>query len=127
MDNNLNQYNGGPGSGNQNGNRPGGNNNQNGNGQPPKKQNLMLLLVTALISLLIMSYFMRVISGGTEQEISYNEFLTMVEDGKVESVELAADRINITPLKETQETPLVMSQPEIVYYTGLVEDEGLVQ
>ena len=127
MDNNLNQYNGGPGSGNQNGNRPGGNNNQNGNGQPPKKQNLMLLLVTALISLLIMSYFMRVISGGTEQEISYNEFLTMVEDGKVKSVELAADRINITPLKETQETPLVMSQPEIVYYTGLVEDEGLVQ
>ena len=127
MDNNLNQYNGGPGSGNQNGNRPGGNNNQNGNGQPPKKQNLMLLLVTALISLLIMSYFMRVISGGTEQEISYNEFLTMVEDGKVESVELAADRINITPVKETQEAPIVMSQPEIVYYTGLVEDEGLVQ
>ena len=48
MDNNLNQYNGGPGSGNQNGNRPGGNNNQNGNGQPPKKQNLMLLLVLIL-------------------------------------------------------------------------------
>ncbi|MDD2970258.1 MAG: ATP-dependent zinc metalloprotease FtsH [Lachnospiraceae bacterium] len=127
MDNNLNQYNGGNGSGNQNGNRPGGNNNQGGNGQQPKKQNLMLLLVTALISLLIMSYFMRVISGGTEQEISYNEFLTMVEEGKVESVELAVDRINITPLSETQETPLVMSQPEVLYYTGLVEDEGLVQ
>ena len=124
MDNNLNEYSGGNGSNNQNGNRPGGNNNQGGNGQQPKKQNLLILLVTALISLLIMSYFMRMVSGGTEQEISYNQFLTMVEEGKIESVELAVDRINITPVKEEESTtPLAMSQPLITYYTGLVEDD----
>ncbi len=128
MDNNLNEYSGGNGSNNQNGNRPGGNNNQGGNGQQPKKQNLLILLVTALISLLIMSYFMRMVSGGTEQEISYNQFLTMVEEGKIESVELAVDRINITPVKEEESTtPLAMSQPLITYYTGLVEDDTLVQ
>ncbi len=126
MDKNLNQYNGGNGPGNQNGNRPGGNN-QGGNGQPPKKQNLMLLLVTALISLLIMSYFMRMMTGGTETEISYNQFLTMVEAGEVESVVLASDRININPVAAKEPTSLVMTQPVVTYYTGLVDDETLVQ
>ncbi len=132
QENKLNPYDGGNGINNNRNTPPGGGNNPNGNkgnGQAPKKQSLVLLLVAALISLLCMSYFMRIISGGVN-EVTYNEFLQMVEDGKVKSVELASDRINIT-MKEDADTaqnssPLQMKQQTVTYYTGNVADDTLV-
>ena len=61
FDNNSGRNSNGQGNGN------GGKN--NGNGQNPKKQNLLILLVAALISLLCISYFMKVITGATNKEI----------------------------------------------------------
>lgn len=124
MDNN---YNGGNGMNNQNNNKPGGGNNSGGNGEPPKKQSLLLLLVASLICLLCMSYFMSLLSGGKEKELTYNEFITMVKEGKVESVELNSDRINIIPVKPEPDTsnPLGMTQPQAVFYTGYVGDDTL--
>ena len=67
MDNNMNNYSGGPGSGNRPGNNggngPGGNGGNNG--QPPKRQSLLFLLIACLVTLLFMSYFMKAITGGT--------------------------------------------------------------
>lgn len=130
--NNINNFNGEGGS-NQN-NTPGGNKNQGGNGQPPKKQSLLLLLVASLLSLLFMSYIMNLMTGGTNKEISYNEFLAKVNAGEVASVELTSDRINITPVveekKEEEDTtgsPLMRTSPVFTYYTGNVKDDTLVQ
>ena len=85
-ENNLNQYDGGGYNGNRGGqNNNNGNNNGSGpggNGDDPKRQSIVLLLVAALITLLCMSYFMKVMTGGTEREITYNEFVDMVEAGK---------------------------------------------
>ena len=84
-DNNLNQYDGG---GYNNGNR-GGNQNNNGKGGPgrngddPKKQSIFLLLLAFLITLLCMSYFMKALTGNSEQEVTYNRFVEMVENGEV--------------------------------------------
>lgn len=129
QENKLNNYDGGNGMNNNRNTPPGGGNNSNGhkgNGQAPKKQSLVLLLVAALISLLCMSYFMRLLSGDVN-EVTYNEFLQMVEDGKVKSVELASDRINITMKEETENTnPLQMTPQTVTYYTGNVEDDTLV-
>lgn len=95
---------GGPGGNRPNGgNGPGGNGNrqnggQGGNGNdgvPPKKQNLLFLLIASLITLVCMSYFMKSFDAATTKEIPYNEFVTMLEEGKVESVYITSDRVEI--------------------------------
>lgn len=123
-DNNLNQYDGG---GYNNGNRGGNKNNSggsggSGNGDSPKKQSIFLLLIAALITLLCMSYFMKVLTGGTNREITYNEFVKMVEGGKVESVQVDTDQITIYPRQEDGSTNMY-GMPVITYYTGKMEDD----
>ena len=129
-ENNLNQYDGGGYNGNRGGqNNNNGNNNGSGpggNGDDPKRQSIVLLLVAALITLLCMSYFMKVMTGGTEREITYNEFVDMVEAGKVKSVEIETDRINIIPKQQIGNANPYSVSP-VTYYTGRVEDDGLTQ
>lgn len=125
--NNLNQYDGG---GYNNGNRGGnqnnnGNNGPGGNGDNPKKQSILLLLVASLITLFCMSYFMKALTGNTEKEITYNEFVEMVENGEVESVQIESDRITIKP--KEQENALGMYGVTVSYYTGRIQDENLTQ
>lgn len=120
----------------------GGNGNNNGNGGndqkgPQKRQSFMLLLVAALITLLSMSFLMNSVSNSSSKEITYDEFLQMVEDGKVDSVLIKSDKIVITPKQdkaqektESSRNPFALyggydSQPEIKYYTGIVEDDTL--
>ncbi|MCR4705008.1 MAG: ATP-dependent zinc metalloprotease FtsH [Lachnospiraceae bacterium] len=116
---------------NGNNNRNSGGNGNNGNGnQNPRKQSLFLLLLAALITLLCMSYFMKAMNRVTNREIPYNEFVKMVEDDQVQSVEIETDRINITPVQpEAQQSGNFLYQtPVITYYTGKVEtDDSLTQ
>lgn len=120
----------------------GGNGNNNGNGGndqkgPQKRQSFMLLLVAALITLLSMSFLMNSVSNSSSKEITYDEFLQMVEDGKVDSVLIKSDKLVITPKQdkaqektESSRNPFALyggydSQPEVKYYTGIVEDDTL--
>ena len=120
----------------------GGNGNNNGNGGndqkgPQKRQSFMLLLVAALITLLSMSFLMNSVSNSSSKEITYDEFLQMVEDGKVDSVLIKSDKLAITPKQdkaqektESSRNPFALyggydSQPEVKYYTGLVNDDSL--
>lgn len=119
---------GSPGGG-QNGNQGNG---QNGNSQ--KRQSLLLLLVACLITLVCMSYFMRIMTNSSSKEITYNQFLKMVEDGKVESVQIMSDKINIVPKdakkEETKNDPFTTlytsGQNKMTYYTGIVNNPDLV-
>ncbi len=127
--NNLNQYDGG---GYNNGNR-GGNQNNNGNkgpggnGENPKKQSILLLLVASLITLFCMSYFMKAMTGNTEREITYNEFIEMVENGEIDSVQIESDRISIKPKKQESAHGLYGYGVTVTYYTGKIQDESLTQ
>lgn len=128
MDNNREHF-----EGNQNGgNNSGGgsnkrnSNNQGNSGQDPRKQNLLVFLVATLISLVLMSYFMKSINGATSQEVPYNQFIQMVEAGKVESVYIASDRIQFEPSAEEQKQVPVMglfATQTITYYTGKAESD----
>lgn len=125
MDNgNLNEY--GNGSGGNGGRGGNGNNNRSGGSgdQNPKRQSLLLLLVAALVTLLCTSYFMKVMNSATHQEIPYNQFIEMVEDGKVQSVEIGADQITIKPVDEEKKGEgLLYQTPPVTYYTGKIEDD----
>jgi len=115
----------GPG---QNGSNSSGGNGQGGDGTPPKKQSLLFLLIASLITLICMSYFMKSFDAATTKEIPYNEFVTMLESGKVESVYIQPDRIMIYPIEEKKEATSFASlmfgqNPSITYLTGRAEGD----
>ncbi|MBR2122211.1 MAG: ATP-dependent zinc metalloprotease FtsH [Lachnospiraceae bacterium] len=126
---------GGNGGGyNGNNNRGGngrGNGSGNGNGQQgPGRQNLLVMLVATLLALLFISYFVRGINNETTREIPYNQFISLIDEGKVESVTIEADRIVITPKEgasisdeEKESSSLTPLPLKITYYTGKIEDD----
>ena len=127
---NLNQYE--PGNGNNSGQGDPGNkgnegrNGSGGSGKDPKRQSIVLFLIAALVTLLLMSSFMKMMSGETQKEISYNEFIQMLEDNKVESVTISTDRVNIKPKEEEKTNKLLYlygSPSAVTYYTGKIEDD----
>ena len=123
--NNVNNYNNGNGYNNNGAGNSGpngsGNGGQGNNGQGPKKQGVLLFLIASLITLLLMSYFMKLLTGRTEEEISYNRFVSMVESGEIKSVQISDDRINIYPVVEKSNS--LYGTPSVTYYTGKVEED----
>ena len=104
-------------------------NNNNGAGGEggPKKQNILLLVVAALVSVLFMTYIMRAVTGTSNKEVTYSEFIKMIEDKKVESVVIESDRINIIPKVSSDElkfNPFSGSTTVLTYYTGKAEDDS---
>ncbi|MCR4655080.1 MAG: ATP-dependent zinc metalloprotease FtsH [Lachnospiraceae bacterium] len=99
-------------------NNPNNKNDQNGGGQKPPKnrQTIMVLLIAALITLLLLSYLRGIVNSTTNQKISYDEFIEMVNDDEVESISISSDIITITP--KHQSNPYVQQ----TYYTVRVED-----
>lgn len=128
--NNYNNYNGygvGPGDGDQGGNGynrgNGGNGGNNGGpGRDPRnRQTIYVLIVATLITLLGMSVMTKAVSKSTTQEITYSQFLKMLEEDQIAEVEITEDQINITPKAESGKASLLMT-----YYTGIVFDPDLV-
>ncbi|MBQ8041101.1 MAG: ATP-dependent zinc metalloprotease FtsH [Lachnospiraceae bacterium] len=91
----------------------------------------MLLLVAALMTLLFVSYFSKFINGGSETQITYSEFVTMLEEGQVESVQISTDVIYIKKV-ESEETDkeknpfltMLGGKEESVLYTAKIEDDN---
>ena len=68
------------------------------NGGPGNNKNhsmFLVFLVVTLITLLIMGFVNNMLRDTTSQEISYDEFLTMLEAGNVEEVEVESTRLSI--------------------------------
>lgn len=118
MDNN--QYNGHNG----NGGHDGGNNGSGNDGKDPKRQSAFMMLIAIMLSLFLVSYVTKYVTGATNKEITYNEFIQMVENGSVESVKIETSQLVITP-KEKESSDKIFSyyQPTITYLTGKVEDD----
>ena len=75
------------------------NNNQNGGDKKNNRQPFYTLGILVLIALFFTSMMYKGTSSSTSQEITYTEFLTLVEEDKVSEVTFKDDVINIT-LKE---------------------------
>lgn len=107
------------------GNRPDGSgdpNNRNNNGKMPKNgQTILIFLVVSLVALLVINFFSSMLRQTTEQEITYDQFLEMVEKGEVDRVIVRSNEIEIVP--KDQPFPGV----EITYFTGVMDDPDLVQ
>ncbi len=100
-ENDINRYDSGSGGGS--GSGSGSRNGRSGNDGPQApKQSFVLLFIAVLVTLVCASFFMRVFSGDSSEEISYTEFVNMVENGDVKSVTIDSDRIVIYPKTEQE-------------------------
>ena len=114
---------GGPGNNGSNGNNNNnGNNGDNNNKNNKNGQMIMVFILVSLVALFIMSMAMNRYTSMSTSEISYSDFLQMVEDGKVESVEFDSYQINITPISENK-NPYLQEQ---TYYCGRLDDPDLL-
>lgn len=66
-------------------------------------QTIAMLVVAALLTLMIVSWMNSAVESRQRQELSYNEFVKMVEDGKVESIRVENSVINVKPKAEATE------------------------
>ena len=110
-------------------NGPGGNNNNN-NDRNPRRQSVFMFILAALMTLLMVSYFMRLINGSGTQEVSYNEFIEMVEAGEIEKVSIGSDRIEFNKKTAEGTAPdmsslffYATSPTDKVYFTGKIEED----
>ncbi len=100
----------------------GNNNNNGGNNNSGNNKNgmtIMVFILAALLVLFLTSLLNSCAKDATNKEISYSEFINMVEEDKVESVTFTSSRINITPKKEDK-------LYRITYYTAELNDEKLI-
>ena len=116
------------------------NKNRNGNNMNNKgmKRPFLMFVLFCLIGLFITTIFYGG-SGSTSAEITYSQFLELVEDNGVESVEFSSDRIKITLKPDynfsKDETSEKLQQYyfkntgehlAVTYYTGYINDDELL-
>lgn len=107
---------------NQNNNQ---NNKNNKNNNKNNKQGWALVLLTTLITTFLVLGLLDFAGNATTKEISYNEFLAMVEEGEVAEVIIGNEQLTIKPKAETEN--VLLPGIEMTYYTGVVKDDKLTE
>ncbi len=94
------------------------NNNQNtGGGQ---KKNILIFILIAVVFVIAITSISSLIDSMTNIEKTYDEFIEMVEQDKVDKVMLDSNLIRFTPKQKNQNAIAV------TYYTGYLYDESLL-
>ena len=92
-----------------------------GNNKKPKnRQSLFMFLMMCSIVMLAWTYFGEGRTNSSSKEITYTEFLDMVEDETISSVEIEGNQLNITPKAKISENT------ELIYYTYKLESNDRV-
>ena len=105
-------------------------NNQNHNkNKKNDKRGWLLVLITTLITVYLLFSLFSMAGKATKQEISYDQFLTMVEEGRVEEVVIGSDQLTIIPKADASGNQWQQLFPsmKITYYTGVVKDDALTE
>ncbi len=95
------------------------NNKPNKNGLPNRTA-IIITLISALFIFYMYTMLSDQIKESTNIEKTYNEFLDMIENKEIKSVEVQTDKIKFVPLVQPN------SSYDITYYTGRIDDPQLV-
>ena len=93
-----------------------------GNGNDTKT--LMSFIIMAVIFTSVINIFMSAVTSRQTQEISYTQFLQMLDDKKVATVERQSDRFIVTE-KVDDESQVGLYQKHNTYIVGAVDDPEL--
>jgi len=96
------------------------NNNKGNKNNFPNKTVFFVILIASLIIWYMFTMLTNQIKEGTKEEISYDQFLEMVDNGQVAEVVLKSDQLYITPKEQKLKTF------KTTYYTGYIDDPDLV-
>ncbi len=96
-------------------------NRDNKNNNKMNKTGWIIVLVAAVSIFSMFSYVSNQLKESTNKEVTYDEFLDMLDKEQIKSVLIKSDRITFLP--KEQENPLY----EITYYTGNMNDEDLTK
>ena len=91
-----------------------------GNKKPKNKHSLFMFLMMCSIVMLAWSYFGEGGKNSSSKEITYTEFLDMVEDDTIASVEIEGQQLRITPKAKLSENT------SLSYYTYKLESNDKV-
>ena len=97
-------------------------NNNNGNKNNGNNRNgmtIMLFILAALMVLFFTSLLNSCAKSVTNKEISYSEFINLVESDKVEKVKFTSNKIEITPKDDNK-------LYRVTYYTAELRDDELL-
>ena len=92
-----------------------------GNRGPKFNQTVVILLIAALITFIGISWLNGMVKNATYKEITYDEFLSMLDDGEIGKVSFEQDRILIEPAKQNNSMGV-----KYTYYTGYITDDEIV-
>lgn len=100
-------------------------NNKNSGSRDDKKmprniQNIVLIIVTLVLAFISINAMYSFVQKRIMVEVDYNEFIAMIEEGRIESVTISPARITIKPKAEDKNTLL-----EVKYYTHPLSDPDL--
>lgn len=115
MDNNFYQNN----NRNNNGNNNGNNSGNNGNGNRPNKNTVIPIVIAIVAAFLFMSLSSYMTSALTTKEITYNQFITLLEQDKVDTVVFDKGKIVLT-LKGSENSFI-----QYKYWTTDLEDRDI--
>lgn len=93
---------------------------QNDSGKKPARTIFTMVIVALVITILI-NMLVTVFSNAYLEEITYTDFLDMLESGEVHSTEIQSDRILIL----TKEQEKMDAAEQKIYYTGLIPNLDL--
>ena len=80
-------------------------------------RSMLLMAAIALVIMMVIQMFSGRMSAQGQQELSYTEFIQMVEDGKVEEVQFDSERIRFK----------LDGEASFAHYTGNVGDERIYE
>ncbi len=126
MDNNFNNSN--PNNSNNGGQNGLNNGNSNGNNGEKKSQKVIIFIVVGILSLLMLTMFSALLQNATSKEVSYDEFLQMLADDKVDSVEISSSgKITIVPKGEKNKADTSIKNKGMVftYWTTMLSVDEL--
>ena len=103
------------------------NGNKNDNNKKPSGGGIFFLLFLLLIGFFAFTWIFRLLNPSTAEEVTYSEFLKMVENKKIDSIVIEDTKIDIYPVGTKQEIAknwLLNGGNQKYYYTGKAEDDA---
>ena len=107
------------------------------NDKKNKKTNInpvIYFIILSLAATIGLNYMLNTLTAPQREEIYYSDFIKLVEEDKIESVEIKSDTILIYPKGEKEEQNIVSAYlqnfgggRQVQYYTGTIDDPNLVE
>ncbi len=98
------------------------------------KNPIIYFILLSLIATIGLNYMLNMVTAPQKEEIYYSDFIKLVEEDKVESVEVKSDSILIYPKEDAVDKKIDLMQPglflqdkKIQYYTGTINDPNIVE